>query len=305
MTMPNFLVIGAAKSGTTALYYYLKQHPQVYVSGVKEPHFFAYDSETPNWQGPVDPDWYTLVSDIEAYRGLFGGVSKEVAIGEASTHYLYLPKAHDRIRHHVPEVKLIAVLREPAERAYSNFLYLSLEGKEPLIDFAQALQEEEYRIQNNWAPIWHYKQKGFYYTQLKRYYDVFEREQIRVYLYEDLNENPAGVLRDVYKFLGVDSTFVPDISMRYNASGVPKNERVRVLYNFLNRPHPVKSVFKPLFPKELRRRLRARSLNALRNRYLAKPPFPVEVRQQLAEEYKEDVLKLQGLIQRDLSKWLR
>jgi hypothetical protein len=124
-------------------------------------------------------------------------------------------------------VKLIAILREPAERAYPNFLYLSRDGKEPFSDFARALGAEEDRIQNNWAPIWHYKRKGFYYAQLKRYYEVFEREQIRVYLYEeDLNGDPVGVLRDAYRFLGVDDVFAPDISMRYNVSGLPEDERV-------------------------------------------------------------------------------
>ncbi len=307
MTMPNFLVIGAAKSGTSALYNYLKQHPQIYMSGLKEPHFFAFEGERPTFQGPGDQELYDYiaVSDIDAYRTLFRGASKEAAIGEASAYYLYLPRARDRIRHYVPEVKLIAVLRDPAERAYSNFLHMTRDGKEPFSDFARALRVEEDRIQKNWGPLWHYKRTGFYYAQLKRYYEAFEREQIRLYLYEDLNDDPIGVLSDAYRFLGVDDAFVPDMSVRYNVSGLPKNERVHALYNFINRPHPAKSVFKPLFPQGMRKRLRERLLNALRNRNLTKPPFPVEVRRQLAEEYREDVLKLQELIRRDLSKWLR
>lgn len=307
MTMPNFLVIGAAKSGTSALYRYLKQHPQIYMSQIKEPHFFAFEGERPSFQGPGDQELYDYigVSDIETYRALFEGVSKETAIGEASTAYLYLSRARDRIRHYVPEAKLIAILRDPAERAYSNFLHLVRDCREPLRDFARALQAEEDRIQNNWGPLWHYKQTGFYYAQLKRYYEVFEREQIKIYLYEDLNDDPLSVLRDAYGFLGVDNTFVPDVSMRYNVSGVPKNERVHALYEFLHRPHPVKSIFKPLLPHESRRRLRERLLNALRNQNLTKPPFPLEIQRQLEEVYREDVLKLQELIQRDLSEWLQ
>ncbi len=205
----------------------------------------------------------------------------------------------------MPEAKLIAILRDPAERAYSNFLHQVRDGREPLSDFAEALQAEEDRIQSNWGPLWHYKQTGFYYAQLKRYYDVFKREQIKVYLYEDLNDDPISVLRDAYGFLGVDDAFTPDVSMRYNVSGVPKNERLHALYEFLNRTHPVKSILKPLLPQETRRRLRERLLNALRNQNLTKPPFPVVVRRQLVEGYREDILKLQELIQRDLSKWLR
>ena len=308
MTMPNFLIIGAAKSGTSALFEYLKQHPQIYVSSpLKEPHFFAFEGKRPNFQGPGDQELYDYigVSDIEVYRALFRGATKEVAIGEASVYYLYLPRARDRIRHYVPDVKLIAILRDPAERAYSNFLHMIRDDKESLSDFAQALQAEEDRIQNNWGPLWHYKQVGFYYEQLKRYYEAFDREQIRVYLYEDLNDDPVGMLRDVYKFLGVDDTFAPDVSVRHNVSGVPKNELLHALHGFILRPHPVKTLFKPFLPLRLRQPVLDRLLNALRNQNLVKPPFPMEVRRQLAEEYREDILRLQELIQRDLSKWLQ
>lgn len=307
MTMPNFLIIGAAKSGTTALYEYLKQHPQIYMSWLKEPHFFAFEGKKPNFQGPGDQELYNyiIVGDVEDYCALFEGVSKEAAVGEASVNYLYLPRARDRIRHYVPEAKLIVVLRNPIERAYSSFLHMIRDGREPFNDFAEALQAEAERIQNNWAPIWHYKQAGFYYTQLKHYYEVFEREQIRVYLYEELNNETISVLRDIYNFLGVDNTFVSDVSKRYNVSGVPKNKRLHALHLFLLRPHPVKSIFKPLLPRKMRRPLLEGLTNAIRNRNLAKPPFPVEVRRQLTEVYREDILKLQELIQRDLSKWLQ
>jgi hypothetical protein len=307
MTMPNFLIIGAAKAGTTALYAYLKQHPRVYMSvPIKEPHFFACEGEKPNFQGPGDQELYNYlaVTDLEAYRALFQGVSEETAIGEASVNYLYVPRAPERIRHHVPDMRLIAVLRNPAERAYSAFLHMTRDCREPLSDFARALEAEEERIQNNWAPIWHYKQAGFYYTLLKRYYETFEREQIRVYLYEDLNNDIMGVLSDIYGFLGVDDKFVPqDISTRYNVSGVP--ERLRPLHAFLNRSNPVKSFFRPLLPAGLRWRLKERVLEGMRERTLVKPTLPVEVRRQLIELYKEDILKLQELIQRDLSEWLR
>jgi hypothetical protein len=305
--MPNFLIVGAAKSGTTALYEYLKQHPQVFMSFNKEPHFFAFEGKRPDFQGPGDQELYDDigVSDIEVYRALFRGVAKETAIGEASVYYLYLPRARERIQHYVPDVKIIAILRDPAERAYSNFLHMIRDRKEPLSDFARALQAEEDRIQNNWGPLWHYRQVGFYYEQLKRYYEVFDREQIRVYLYEDLNDNPTTTLKDAYTFLGVDNTFASDVSVRHNVSGVPKNNHWHALHKFLLEPHPVKAIFKPFLPVKLRRALPHRLVNTLRNRNLDKPPFPVEVRRYLTEVYSDDILKLQELIQRDLSKWLQ
>jgi hypothetical protein len=307
MTMPNFLIIGAAKSGTTALYEHLKQHPQIFMSWLKEPHFFAFEGEKPRFQGPGDQDLYNhiVVDDVEDYRSLYQGVSEEIAIGEASANYLYLLRARDRIRHYVPEAKLIAVLRNPAERAYSSFLHMTRDLREPSDDFAQALEAEQERIQNNWGPIWHYKHAGFYYEQLKRYYEAFGAEQIKVYLYEDLIDNPIGLQADIYRFLGVDDAFVPDVSARYNVSGAPKNKQLHALHTFLMRPHPLKSILKPLLPSGLRRRLLERTVNEIRNRNLAKPPFPIEVRRQLIETYREDIRRLQVLIQRDLSKWLQ
>ena len=306
MTLPNFLVVGAQKAGTTALYNYLRQHPEIYMSSVKEPHFFAFEGEELNFQGPRDQEILSrmVVSDSKSYQALFEGVSTETAIGEASAMYLYDPKAPYRIEHHVPEARLFAVLRNPVDRAYSAFLHMIRDGREPLTDFARALEAEQERIQNNWGPIWHYKNMGFYHKQLSRYYEVFGREQIRVYLYEDLNDDPLDVLRDMYAFLGVESTFVPEVSGRYNVSGVPKSRRLHTLHSFLRGRSPVKSALKPLLPKRLRRWLVKGLLRSLQTRNLVKPPLPEEVRGHLVEAYREDVLKLQGLIGRDLSKWL-
>jgi Sulfotransferase family len=303
MTMPNFLIIGAQKSGTTSLNAYLKQHPQIYMSPLKEPRFFAFEGEKPNFRGPGDQEQYeSIVGDIEVYRTLFEGVSNEKAIGEASVLYLYISSAPERIRHYIPGVKVIAILRNPVERAYSAFLHLTRDRKEPLGDFALALRAEEERIRNNWGPIWHYKQVGFYYAQLKRYFETFEREQIKVYLYEDLNSDPIELLKDIYRFLSVEDAFVPEVSRRYNVSGIPTDEG---WYSLLLRQNLAKSIVKPLLPRGLRRRVSTTLLSTLKDRTLVKPPLPTEVQQQLTKLYREDILKLQELIGRDLSQWLR
>jgi hypothetical protein len=309
MTMPNFLIIGAQKSGTTSLYEYLKQHPQIYMSPLKEPRFFAFEGKRPDFRGPGDQALYKdVVTDLADYRALFQEASKETAIGEASVVYLYLSRTPERIRHYVPKIKLIAVLRNPVERAYSAFLHLTRDHKEPLKDFARALQAEDERIQNNWGPLWHYKQIGFYYAQLKRYYDTFDREQIRVYLHEDLSENPKKMLKDIHEFLGVDNTFVPDVSQRHNVSSAPANERWYAMYELLQSQNPIKSVVRPLLPRGLRRRLFTHVYGRIsvspEDQAPTKPPLPIEVQQQLTVMYRDDILKLQGLIGRDLSPWL-
>jgi hypothetical protein len=291
MTMPNFLIIGAMKSGTTALYYYLAQHPQVYMSPVKEPDFFCFE-------GRASRD--NSAERIEAYRGLFEDVSDEKAIGEASHCYLYEPEAAARIQQHLPEARFIAILRDPVERAYSHFLHMVRNGAEPLTDFRQALREEEARAYHN-RGFQDYVGRGLYHDQLKRYFDAFGRDRVKVYLYEDLSNEPVGVLQDTFRFLKVDDSFVPDVSVRRNVSGSP---RYKTLDKFLRRQSPIKDALKIHLPAGLRWRL-SKAFDDLKTRNLTQPP-PVqsEVRRQLIRAYRDDILKVQELIHRDLSGWL-
>jgi hypothetical protein len=311
MAMPNFLIIGTARSGTTSLYHYLKQHPQVYMSPNKEPDFFALEGRTLNFDGPDGKEATNrrirrgCATNIEEYSALFRGASDETAIGEASTWYLYSAQAPSRIKLHIPRAKLIAVLRQPVERACSAFLYLRLRGQEPLSEFSQALQAEEIRKCANWDWWWYYKDIGYYYVQLKRYFDMFEQDQIRVYLYEDLKAEPLRVVQSVYRFLGVDNGFVPDFSRKYNSSGVPKNNPLADLVHKAH--HPVKTILRPLLPAGLRWRLSTSVLNTRLMDWTVTEPPPLldpEVRGELTDLYREDILKLQDLIGRDLSAWL-
>ncbi len=304
MTLPNFLLIGAGKAGTTSLYHYLGQHPEVYMSPVKEPKFFAVEGGVPDYRGPGDREVWErsaatrAVADLEGYRALFGGVRDEKAVGEASPVYLCNPEAPGRIRRCMPGARLIAVLRDPAERAYSAYLHQLRDGRETL-GLAEALAAEEERTKANWAPGWQYAREGFYYRNLVRYYELFGGERIRVYLYEDLRADPSRLVRDVFGFLGVDESFVPDISLRHNVSGVPRS---RFLMALLKRPNPIKDALKPLLPEGARKRASA----SLQNRLVSgAPPLDPAIRRELVELYREDVLALQGLIGRDLSGWLR
>jgi hypothetical protein len=300
VTLPNFLIIGAQKAGTSSLYYYLKQHPDVYMSPVKEPHFFAIEGGRANFRSPGAEAGINRksVADSKEYEALFDGARGEKAIGEASTSYLYSPEAPGRVEDHLPEAKFIAVLRDPAERAYSTFLALRLGGREPLEDFSHALEAERERIESGWEHIWHYKNLGFYHDQLSRYGEALEEGRMRIYLYEDLSADPRGVVRDAYRFLGVDDSFVPDTAQRHNMSGVSKNG---FLVSLVRKRHPVKTAIKPLVPAAVRRRL----VSDLQERVLSRPPFPPEARRELVEAYREDVVRLQDLIGRDLSAWLR
>ena len=306
--MPDFLIIGAAKSGTTALYHYLNQHPQVYMSPEKEPRFFALEGQRPDFRGPADHRGINRCrfTSAEAYSELFRGISAEKTAGEASTLYLYSPRAPENIARHAPEAKLIAVLRNPVDRAYSAFTFMLRDSREPLDDFSLALADEQRRIAENWGPEYHYRQRGFYYPQLKRYFEKFGRERVRVYLYDDLMEDPGSVVRDMFRFLEVDEAFEPDMSARHNVSGVPTSKALQRAYLFLRGSSPLKSAIKALLPAGMRRRAYSRALHSVQSRNLSKaPPLPPRMRQELTEAYRDDILKLQGLIQRDLSKWLQ
>jgi hypothetical protein len=291
VTMPNFFIVGAQKAGTTSLYQYLSQHPQVYMSPRKEPHFF--EGMHSEYRRPGRRS--TPVSTLAEYQALFEDASDQRAIGEASASYLYSPRSPGLIKDSVPDARIIVILRNPADRAYSNYLYCVQVGREPLGSFDEALQAEEGRMLDKWGPLWYYKHKGFYYAQVKRYFDTFGRDKVGVWLYEDLRNDTFGTLREVFRFLDIDEDFVPDASMEYNPSGIPRAGRLYKGVRTLTAQNP--ALVERVLPARLR--------GYVKSRFLAKPPpFPPEVRRQLTYSYKEDILRLQELIGRDLSVWL-
>ena len=300
MPLPNFLIIGTAKAGTSSLYHYLKQHPQIYMSPVKEPRFFAPELYTEHRKDPYRSgakEHRDTPMSFEEYCQLFEGAVDEVALGEASTEYLYIPKAPERIQQYIPSVKLIAILRDPAERAFSAFCYQLRDGCEKLT-FEQALAAEPQRMtEKKWWPGWHYKQSGFYYQQLTRYFEVFDPSQIKVYLHDELSADPMSVVKDIFRFVGVEDDFTPMLT-RKNVSVIPQN---RFLHSLMTRDNLLKTVVKPLLPDGLRQQV---AKNIHQQNTQAKPTLSPELRRTLVEDYRQDILNLQDLLQRDLSKWL-
>src|SRR3954454_23553703 len=206
MTFPTFLILGAAKAGTTALYHYLKQHPEVCMSEIKETNFFALMGRPLDFRGPGDQEHINRfsVTTWGAYHSRFPDLTDAKAVGEASPLYLYSPEAPGRIARWLPRAKLVVILRDPVDRAYSAFLHLVRDGREAVRDFGEALRREKSRVADHWEHIWHYRAMGLYHEQLKRYADRFDRAQMRIYLHEDLEADPRGVLQDLFRFLGVD-----------------------------------------------------------------------------------------------------
>lgn len=291
--LPTFVIIGAARSGTTSLYEYVSQHPDVYASPVKEPNFFAVEDERLSYRGPGE-DRLEWVTEIDAYRELFGAATSQSALGEASPLYLYSPRAPDGIRRHVPRARLVAILRNPVERAYSAFSYLRERGSEPLASFADALDAEDERVALGWSHIWHYRRMGHYYEQLSRYYERFEPEQLRVFLFEDLQANPQHVLRMLFEHIGVDPAFVADTRVRENVSGEPRHRLLRPVLS----PNRFTRWLRPLAATKLKP-----VVTGAKQRALKRTPVPDAAVDKLAAAYRPDIERLADLIGRDLSAW--
>jgi len=303
MTFPNFLVVGAAKSGTDSLCGMLAQHPEIYVSSNKEPMFFVAEGrpEIP-YRGPGDREVMQAhqmwISTRQQYESLFAGANGAKAIGEGSTWYLYDEDAPRRIHQHAPDMRLIAILRNPVQRAYSAFTMLLRDGRETTTDFIEALAAEDKRVRAGWEPIWHYRRMGFYHSQLVRYRRIFRPEQIRVVLQSDLESIPRETLRGLFEFLGVDDSFEPAASARMNVSLVPKNA---VYHRLVAGQSRIKVVGKALLPVGVRRRIKR---NLPESGLRQPPPMPKEAQAMLVEVFRDDILALQELLNRDLSSWL-
>jgi hypothetical protein len=303
MSLPNFLIIGAAKAGTNALYHYLRQHPQVYMSPWKEPKFFAFESEADLGfraaNGRDAPVNASVILDQAEYEELFDDASDELARGEASTHYLYVEKSPARIKALIPDARLIAVLRNPVDRAFSSYQHLVRDDLEPL-DFGAALDAEPQRIAEHYAYLYRYTDLGFYSEQLDRYEKSFPESQLCVLLYDDLRSDPEGTCRRIFSFLGVDEHFVPDMSGEYNRSGVPKN---RVMHRVLNPSAPMKRRLWNVTPRFARERLLDAQTKMV-NRNLQRQTMPEPERDRLRDVFREEVGRLETRLGRDLSHWL-
>jgi hypothetical protein len=312
---PNFFVVGAGKAGTTSLYHYLQQHPHIYMSPVKEPCFFASElragnlskdfarhverqtRDLPRYLGdglPVKPlGW--LVSDWDDYLRLFQKVRDEKAIGEATASYLWSETAAANIHARIPHARIIMILRDPGERAFSQYMHQLAEGL-TRYTFSEQIQRGVGAGGRELSILHPFLEVGLYYRQVQRYLELFPREHIRICWYEDDWRQPARMLADLFAFLKVDTTFVPDTSRRSLAQRAP---RIAALNYVLKKSNIWPSV-KGLVPPSLRARLRAMAFRGGRPAIM-----DPKDRQFLIEYYREDVLKLSSLLERDLSRWLR
>ncbi|MGB3671943.1 MAG: sulfotransferase [Phormidesmis sp.] len=302
MVLPNFLIFGVQKAGTTSIYTYLRQHPQVYTSPRKETDFFSRDLEAAESAVQVSDEPQLTrggrqkILTIEDYKALFAGVTDELAIGEASPNYLFRhQQAVPGIKAHVPDAKLIAVLRNPVERAYSDYLMHVRQvvgNRKPLAEQVATSAESSYTLL-----------KGRYYEGMKHFLETFGPDQIKVFLYDDLRQDSAGLMKQLYEFIGVDPNFEVDTGRKQQTAQVPKNQSINQL---LQTNNPVRSlagsILRKVMPEERRQQLRSR-LIAANSEGKEALPLSTEDRQLLEDYYRDDVRQLQDLLGRDLSGW--
>lgn len=293
MIQPDFLIIGAYKSGTTALHHYLRAHPGVFVPARKEPNYFAFADQVAPFDHPAAAESVRSQAD---YERLFAGAQSGQRLGEVSPAYLAVAPTCDRIRAAAPGVLLIAVLRNPVERAYSDYLMYRRKGLEHEEDFLHALRRQSDRDPGI-DPTGHYLSSGMYGEQLARYFEAFDHAQLHVVLHEDLRTDRDRVLRDLFTFIGVDPSVTIAEQAPSNVSGVPRGLPMRLAYGMRNR---FKDQLRMVVPPSIKRRIDA----SLESR-LIQEPLPAEARAWLNDLYRPDIERLGHLLNRDLSSWLR
>jgi hypothetical protein len=290
--LPNFIVVGAAKAGTTALYWYLAEHPEIFMSPVKETNFFAYGRDAEGQLLYGDPEVHRFpITSLEQYEQLFADAGQARAVGEASPIYLESPHTAARIRSLLPAARIVCTLRHPVDRAYSDYLmYLRSKGRR--FDAARDLSADAV-----WTrPDSHWMQISRYHEQLLRYYQAFDTGQVHVFLFDDLQDKPLQVVQGLYRFLGVDPQFEPDFDTPHNVGGMPAS---RVLEGVFTNPM-IRSAVQPFIP-----RAAANWVRRLRTQNMRRPPkLPPDLRQELTLRFEGDIRQTSQLIGRNLEHWL-
>lgn len=273
--LPNFLIIGAMRSGTTSLVHYLRGLPEVFMSRKKEVHYFDQEFQ----RGPT---WYSR---------WFAGANGQRAIGEATPAYMYCPEAPARMAQVIPGARLIAILRDPVDRAYSHYWHNRVRGKEHL-EFADAIAAEPERLSSGpqGRSTYSYLDRGRYLAQLLNVCRYYPREALLVVLFEELRDLPVETFQAVSRFLGVDPSFVP------SNVGEPTNYYAAfrsVAYRKLVRGMP----FLPRWART--------ALKKLNVQHATYPRMAPALRARLRESFAQDNAALAAWLGRDLSAWNR
>jgi len=299
MGLPNFLIIGVPKAGTTSIYHYLKSHPEIYMPETTELRYFNSEEMLSNLSGPGAKSALTKIcKNQEEYLSWFDTSADEMAVGECTTNYLYSKKAIKKIKKELgANVKLIVILRNPVQRAYSHFIYNKNRNLENLT-FEEAILAEVERKEKGWDNGWAYTDLSRYSEHIKFLYS--ENINFKIYLFEDFQERPKEVISDILKYLEVDDKFTPEnIDVIYNKGGL---SRFKLAVQWLRKPNKFRTYIKSLLPIksiELMRKKREQFISW----QAKKPEMDKKTFKYLKKFFEEDVYSLKSIYPVDISKW--
>jgi len=293
LILPNFLCVGAQKAGTTTLYNILKQHPDIYLPDVKELHYFDKDD---NFK--LGLEWYS--------KYFVNGYNNQKVIGEITPSYIFYEKVPERIYNTLgKDIKLIFILRDPVDRAYSHYL-MSLKRQYETLPFLEALKLENNRIckgefeKNHFS----YISRGFYATQIKRYLRYFSKENMKIIIFErDFIENKRNTIKDILRFLQVDEIDL-NINIHSNIANIPK---IKIINSLIYKEYSFKKIINKIIPKNIRKDI-IKLLNKLNQR-----PVKKDVKESIGEErkiiinkfFKKEILELEKILEIDLNIWFK
>jgi|10_taG_2_1085330.scaffolds.fasta_scaffold51589_2 Sulfotransferase domain len=302
VSKPNFLVVGVPKGGTSSLFNYLKQHPEIYLPEQKELHYFSFEELKKNLNGPGDKlAFSSVLRSYDAYTSLYNNIEGESKFGDVSPSYLFfsksvIPAIKEKLGN---QVKIIISLRDPIERSYSNFLHQKRLMHESL-SFDQALQQEKKRKEKGFGDFWRYSEHSFYYEKCQAYIKAFGAENVKIVLFEDIKERPEGLLTELFDFLGVDKSFkAENLNVIYNKGGVYKKDG---LTSFLLKPSFLKSMVLKYGGSFIAKKYKGFKQGVLERNTLEKPKIEKNTLNYLKKLFKEDVQNLKTLGV-DTSQW--
>ena len=285
----DFFIVGAPKAGTTSLYHYLEEHPEIEMSSQKEPDYF---SDIPLQKQGM---YYgkNRINTLDKYESLFA--QKEgVIYGEGSVSYLFYENVAEDIKKYNPNAKIIIMLRNPIDRAFSHYL---MDYRLGLVsDSFEDIINKKSKYKNAHLFYQQYIEVSEYAKQIQRYCNVFSTDNLLLIDYEDFKEDVAGTVGLVYDFLKVSTEFTADINTKHNTFTMPKNKGIRFIYSFVF----LRKILTFIFPKSL-----VKNIKGLLFKADKKPELLEETRNQLKQFFSDDVRKLGGVLGKDYSKWTK
>ncbi|ALQ52252.1 sulfotransferase domain-containing protein [Nitrosomonas ureae] len=281
--LPDFVVIGAFKAGSTSLHHYFGQHPSVFMTKVKEPNFLAFDSNN-KAHAEMNRQQF-MVTSLAEYESLFDDARVDQIKGEVSPYYLYSSVALQRMKEIIPASKMIACLRNPVGRAYSHYQMRLRSGKET------KSPEEAFSEDAFWVKA------SLYADAIQSYQKIFDHDQLKFVLFDDLINDPQTLMSELFSFIGVDPTFQVNTDYRFNPGGTPKFPWLHHGMSALKRIPGLRRYTPPFIRNRLAR---------IRDKNLAPAEvLSMDVQQQWLKFYQDDILRVQDILHLDLSGWLK